>query len=111
MRRLKLLWFNILWVFGYRSVFTKEPSQKSLIIYAKMGRAVATKHCKVCRREYWVVGNPKVRGRFSLTCGRRECYLQFNMNKEKYVSTKKKNPKGKSNVVESGYNRPSYKGG
>ena len=94
---IKKLWLNICWLLGYRAVFSKEPSHKSLIMYARMGRAVATKHCKVCKREYWVVGNPKVKGHVSLVCGRRECYMQFHMNKEKYAPTIKRNTKGKSN--------------
>ena len=106
---IKRIWLTFCWIFGYRAVFPKEPSQKALVMYAKMKRAVATKHCVVCKREYWVIGNPKVRGHFSLTCGRRECYLQFNLNKEKYAPTKKKNPRGKSNKVDKSITRPVYK--
>jgi len=67
---------------------SKEPSDGALIIYAKMGTDVGTRHCVVCKKEYWVMGNVKVKGHVSLVCSRRKCYLEYHMNKEKY--TKKK---------------------
>lgn len=73
----KRLWLNLKWVFGYRAVFMREPSDRQLVLYAKMGRAVATKYCAVCGGEYWVIGNPKIKGHFSPVCGRRQCYLIY----------------------------------
>lgn len=86
---LRKIFYNLLWVFGYRAIFSKEPSNQSLVLYAKMGRAVATRHCAVCKKEYWVIGNPKVKGHVSLVCSRRACYVAYNMNKPKYTRKSK----------------------
>ena len=90
---IKSLLLNIRWTLGYRAVFSKEPSDQALVLYAKMGRAVATRHCAVCRKEYWVIGNPKVKGHVSLTCSRRDCYVKFHTDKLKYTHTNKTKPK------------------
>lgn len=84
MAMLKKLLLNLKWTVGYRAVFMKEPSDRQLIVYAKMGRAVAGKHCAVCHGEYWVIGNPKIKGHFSPVCGRRKCYLEYYLHPEKH---------------------------
>lgn len=98
---LKKVWLNLKWVFGYRAVLMREPSARALVVYAKMGRAVATKHCAVCGDEYWVVGNPKVRGHFSPVCGSRKCYVGYHLHPERYqpVRVTRRQPSDKVRLV------------
>ena len=73
----KRLWLNFKWVFGYRGVLIAPPTIEQRLMYDKLRRAVAVKDCAVCKQEYWVIGNPKIKGHFSPVCGRRECYLTY----------------------------------
>jgi len=78
------------WWFGFRSVLKTEPTDAALVIYGKMGRAVATKRCAVCAGTYWVVGNPKIKGHFSPVCWRRRCYIDYYSNPTRRANEKAK---------------------
>jgi len=77
MKRLEKITLNLKWLFFYRGVLVAPPNAGQMLMFDKMHRAVAMHKCAVCKKQYWVVGNPKVKGHFSPVCGRRQCYLTF----------------------------------
>jgi len=75
---------NLKWIFFYRGVLVAAPNAGQMLIFDKMHRVVAMHKCAVCKKQYWVVGNPKVKGHFSPVCGRRQCYIAYYSKEGKY---------------------------
>jgi len=78
------------WIFGYRAVLKRPPSDNELVVYGKIGRAIAEKRCAVCHRRYFVVGNPKVKGHFSPVCWRHKCYMEYYSDPTRQANEKRR---------------------
>lgn len=95
----KRIWLNIKWVFGFRAVLPKEPSPAQMMVYVRIGRMVGDHKCPVCHCDYWVIGNPNIKGHVSPVCGKRKCYVTYYSGEVEVLRNTRKQPSDKVRLV------------